>query len=98
MSKTTFGKTLTLVNLVLALVFVAWAVGLYTNQVPWITPPAMDGVRVQGLVDELKAQVDALVKPGGPRDSADARWADATLTVQALERERPTNLAVYYDR
>src|SRR5438105_1203718 len=95
MSMTTFGKTLTLLNVVLALVFVAWGIGLYTNQVPWVAPPAVDGVKVQGLVDELKAQVDQL---RAARDAADVRWADATLTVQALERERPTNLRVYADR
>lgn len=93
MTKT--GKTLTIVNLVLALVFASWAVALYANAVPWHTPPAVDGQRVQGLVEQLKEDVTRLTKA---RDAADGRWTDATLHVQALENERPKNLQLYANR
>jgi regulator of replication initiation timing len=93
MTKT--GKILTLANLVLALVFASWAVGLYFNAVPWHTPPADGGQRVQGMVEQLRDQITQATKA---RDAADARFTDATLTVQALEKERPANLHLYAQR
>lgn len=93
MTKT--GKTLTIVNLVLALVFASWAIALYSNAVPWHTPPATDGQRVQGLVEQLKDDITRMSKA---RDAADVRWADATISVQGLENERPKNLQMYADR
>ena len=95
MNMTQTGKILTYVNLVLALVFAAWAVGLYLNEVPWHTPPATEGLRVQGLVDQLKEQQAAALKA---RDAADARWAEATLEVQALENQRPKFQQLYVNR
>jgi chromosome segregation ATPase len=89
------GRVLTYVNLVLALVFTSWAIGLYANAVPWHTPPATDGVRVQGLVEQLKDQITAAT---AARNAADNRWADATLEVQALEKQRPERQRIYANR
>jgi regulator of replication initiation timing len=89
------GRVLTYVNLVLALVFTSWAIGLYVNAVPWHTPPASDGVRVQGLVEQLKDQITSAT---AARNAADNRWADATLEVQALEKQRPELQQLYANR
>jgi hypothetical protein len=92
---TTTGKVLTIVNLVLALVFASWAIGLYVNAVPWHTPPATDGMRVQGLVAQLKDQVTSA---GRASNAGINRWADSTLAVQALESERPKLQQIYAER
>jgi len=89
------GRVLTYVNLVLALVFTSWAIALYVNAVPWYTPPATDGIRVQGLVEQLKDQITAST---AARNAADNRWADATLEVQALEKQRPELERLYVNR
>lgn len=95
MNMTKTGKYLTYANLILALVFLSWAIGLYANAVPWHTPPAGDGVRVQGQVDQLKEQIGAATRS---RDAADNRWADATLELQALEKQRPQLQNLYANR
>ena len=38
MDTTRIGKWLVFINVTLSLVFLAWAIGLYTNQVHWNTP------------------------------------------------------------
>jgi hypothetical protein len=78
-------KSLVIANLVLAVVFVAWAVGLATNQVPWHTPKVQDGPKVEGMVAQLQAQITALTKA---RDSADQTWGDAYVGVQQAEKQR----------
>jgi hypothetical protein len=78
-------KTLVFVNLVLSVVFVAWAVGLVTNQVPWHTPPAGDGPKVEGMVAQLKSQIDKLT---AARNSADPRWGEAYVQLVGAERQR----------
>src|SRR5437660_12509342 len=92
MDMTKLGKWLVLINLTLSLVFLAWAVGLYTNQVNWNTPPADGGQRVQGMVDELKAEITQLA---AARDSAEERWHSGTALVRALENERPARRQYY---
>jgi hypothetical protein len=97
---TQLGKVLVFLNLVLSIVFVAWAVGLVTNQVPWSTPPSTDGQRVQGMVDELRAEIDRLTRSSGgrsARDAADANWAAGVAELNRLERDRPTNQRFYQD-
>ncbi len=83
---TTLGKTLVFINLVLAIVFASWAIGLFTNTVPWHTPATGDGPKIQGLVEELKGVIGELTKA---RDAADIRWANATLELQETEKRRP---------
>jgi hypothetical protein len=78
-------KTLVFVNLVLSVVFVAWAVGLVTNQVPWHNPPAGDGPKVEGFVTQLQGQIKKLVEA---RDSADPRWGDAYVELVGVEKQR----------
>ena len=61
---TKLGKWLVLINVALSLVFLAWAVGLYSNHINWATPPSDGGQRVQGMVDELKDQITRLAADG----------------------------------
>src|SRR5438270_6050367 len=91
---TNLGKALVLLNLVLSLVFVAWGVGLVTNQVPWNTPQSTDGARVQGMVETLQKEVERL-RPG--QQAADNRWTDAYVEVLQLEKQRPDNERYYAD-
>src|SRR5262245_46399082 len=95
MNMTKTGRILTYVNLVLALVFASWAIALYANAVPWHTPPATDGIRVQGMVEQLKDQITAAT---AARSAADNRWADMTLELQALENKRPELQQLYASR
>jgi hypothetical protein len=95
MNMTKTGKILTYANLILALVFLSWAIALYANAVPWNTPPAGDGARVQGQVDQLKEKIAAANRA---RDAANYRWADATAEQQALEKQRPQLQALYANR
>jgi hypothetical protein len=92
MDMTKIGKWLVFINVSLSLVFLAWAIGLYTNQVNWNTPPSDGGQRVQGMVDELKAEITQLQ---AARDSAEERWHTGSVLVRALENERPQRNALY---
>ena len=78
-------KRLVFVNLVLSVVFVAWAVGLVTNPVPWHTPQAGDGPKVEGMVAQLQAEIKRLT---AARDSAEVRWGDTYVELQQTERQR----------
>jgi chromosome segregation ATPase len=78
-------KTLVFINLVLSVVFVAWAVGLVTNQVPWHNPPPGDGPKVEGFVAQLQAQIKKLVEA---RNSADLRWGEAYVDLTGVEKQR----------
>ncbi|MFO0810984.1 MAG: hypothetical protein U0746_20335 [Gemmataceae bacterium] len=92
---TKLGKALTLLNVALALTFLAWALGLYTNQIFWHTPQTQDGQRVEGLVDQLKKKVDEV---GPMREAAERQWYDATVEVNAAEQLRPKLQADYAAR
>ena len=91
MDMTKLGKSLVLANLVLSLVFVAWAIGLVSNAVPWTAP---QGSGVQGMVEELKREIDRLVPA---QQAADARWASAYTELLAVEKQRPDNQRYYAD-
>src|SRR6476620_5188116 len=91
---TKLGKWLVFLNLVLSLVFVAWAVGLVTNQIPWHTPPAGEGIRVQGLVATLQDDIKRLT---AARAAADDRWVAAYADLQNEETRLPYNERYYVD-
>jgi hypothetical protein len=92
MNVTKLGKWLVFINLTLSLIFLAWAIGLYTNEIHWNTPPSDGGQKIQGMVDELKAEITQLA---AARDSAEERWHSSTALVRALETERPQRNAYY---
>lgn len=90
MTKT--GKILVIVNLVMSMVFVAWAVGLLTNQVPWHTPPAGDGPKVEGMVAKLQDRIKSLT---AARDAVEGRWADSYVDLQRVEKLRADGQRYY---
>src|SRR5437879_6199549 len=92
MNMTKLGKWLVFINVTLSLIFLAWAVGLYTNQVHWNTPPSDGGQRVQGMIEELNAEIKQLLDA---RNSAEERWHSGGALVRALENERPQRNAYY---
>lgn len=92
MNMTKLGKWLVFINFTLSLTFLAWAIGLYTNQVNWNTPPSDGGQRIQGMVDELTGEIKQL---GEAQKSAEDRWHSAGALVRALETERPQRNAYY---
>src|SRR5436305_9378934 len=92
---TTLGKALVLINVALALTFLAWATGLYTNQIFWHTPQSTDGQTVKGLVKQLQDRIEEL-KPG--REAAERRWAEAVRLVAVDEALRPKLQQDYADR
>lgn len=65
--------------------FLAWSIGLYTNQQPW----------EKHIKTELSERIKGLVEA---RDRADARWADAMGKVAKLEAEIPARDAWYAER
>src|SRR5439155_8533547 len=92
MNMTKLGKWLVFINLTLSLLFLAWAIGLYTNQVHWNTPPSDGGQKVQGMVKELQDEINQLANA---RTSAEERWNSGTVLVRALETERPQRNTYY---
>src|SRR5438105_15341796 len=92
MNTTQIGKWLVFINVTLSLIFLAGALGLYTNHVNWATPPSDGGQRVQGMVDELKAEIQTLV---AAREAAEDGWHKGGQLVRALEGERPRRQEYY---
>jgi hypothetical protein len=76
------GKNLVLLNTALSFMFVAWSVGLYTQQVPW----------ENDIKNELAPEIKGLVEA---RDRADARWHTAYKKVTLLEKEIPDRSKYY---
>ncbi|HTK78088.1 MAG TPA: hypothetical protein VL371_22670 [Gemmataceae bacterium] len=92
MNVTKLGKWLVFINLTLSLIFLAWAIGLYTNQVHWNTPPSDGGQKIQGMIEELNGEIKQLA---AARDAAEDRWNSGTALVRALETERPQRNLYY---
>jgi len=94
MNVTRLGKTLIFVNLGLSILFLGWAVGIYTQRLPW-APMTIDGEQVKGRVAELREQIQRLE---AARDTADTRWNAATAQLIKLEIERPTRQNYYAEQ
>ncbi len=85
MNTTLAGKILLFVNLVLSMMFAAWAVAVYTNHVDW--PGGGVGAdRAQGEYSRRQAEITEAQKAAG---LALARWQGATDTLVKLEDARP---------
>ncbi len=96
MTKTTFGKSLVFVNLVLSLLMAAWAQGVYSSRIDWSNNKGKDGApdgelvrrvaRVRELGDALRpaglAWNDGRVAIAGldTRRTADRQWYEGELT------------------
>jgi len=80
---TKYAKWMVFANFVLAFSFLAWSIGLYSQEMPW-----------QGMIkDKLAPEIKNLT---AARNLADQRWADANKAVMQKESERPKRL-VYYE-
>lgn len=79
------GKSLILANSALSIMFVAWSVGLYSQQMPWENQ----------IKTELAPQIRGLVDA---RDRAEARWTTAYKRVTQLETEIPQRQAYYAEQ
>lgn len=86
------GRILVFVNLALSLIFVAWSVGLYSQQVPWKTYRTSDGETVRGRIDVLKEDVQHAVEA---RDRAEARYLLAHADLLRLDQELPKRRAFF---
>lgn len=94
MDKTKLGKYLVFINLALSIIFLGWAIGVYTQRMPW-GPVTLDGEQVKGRVAELGDQIRQLE---AARDSADARWYAATSRLINVESERPKRNDYYNEQ
>jgi hypothetical protein len=80
---TTFGKVLVFANLVLALVFTGWAVGVVANHVDWVTPPGKSDRK--GRLETLNEEIAKLARS---RDATLARWRGLHTTLDRAEKQR----------
>jgi hypothetical protein len=93
MNWTAIGKTLVFFNLVLSIIFAAWAAGIYTNRIDWPGGGAgISGEKAEGEYTRRQKEIQALEKAAGV---ALARWQANTKYVKDLERHRPIANAFY---
>jgi hypothetical protein len=99
---TKLGKFLVFFNLVLSLMFAAWAVGVYTQRVNWADAKGKtpDDERSWGRIAKLKddiERVNGTAAKAGPRGLAELRWLTALDEIRAAEKQRDENRVVYAD-
>jgi hypothetical protein len=85
-------KVLVLVNAGLSIVFLFWAIAIYTERINWFTGPAAGGAQSVGMVDRAKAKLDALNEAN---QRAAFRWANNYVQVAAREDSRPRRRDFY---
>jgi hypothetical protein len=97
---TAFGKLLVFVQFILSIVFLTWAIGLYSQRIDWAPGKTLLGDpipevkgRVGELADEIKTFVGDAKDKDGSRDKAELRWqtayqglADATKSREEYQR------------
>jgi hypothetical protein len=93
-----FSKFLVWANLVLSLVFLGWAIGLYTQRLDWAPHKEL----ITGKVDEksgrlyaMHEEIEELVKN---RDLAEQRWQKDAHDLPALEGKRLEHKQFYEDQ
>jgi hypothetical protein len=79
-------KVLVLVNAGLSIVFLFWAIAIYTERINWFTGPAAGGAQSVGMVDRAKGRLDALNEAN---QRAASRWATNYKQVADNENLRP---------
>lgn len=80
---TKYAKWMVMANFVLAISFLTWSLGLYSQEMPW-----------QGMIkDRFAPEIRNLI---AARNAADERWFTAARRVVNQEVERPQRQA-YYD-
>ena len=63
------GKLLVILNGALSLLFLTWALGVYTNRMDWFSRKTASGEEVQGRVERLQAQISDLATARGRAES-----------------------------
>lgn len=84
MNRTTVGQVAVYANLVLALIFTGWAVGVWANHVDWQTP-AGKGTDRKGRLETLKDEIRDL---GQAQNRTLAQWAGLNKTLVSAEGQR----------
>lgn len=82
--RTTVGRVSVYVNLVLALIFSGWAVGVWANHVDWQTPAGKTTDR-KGRLEKLNDEIRAL---GDAQNRTLARWVGLHVTLVSAEAQR----------
>lgn len=82
--RTTVGKVSIFLNLVLALIFTGWAIGVWANHVDWQTPPGKSADR-EGRLEKLNKEIATL---GAVQNRTLARWAGLHATLVSAEEQR----------
>jgi hypothetical protein len=85
-------KILVLVNAGLSIVFLFWAIAIYTERINWFTGPAAGGAQSVGMVDRAKAKLDALNEAN---QRAAGRWLNNYTQVANHENARPARRDYY---
>src|SRR4051812_43155826 len=88
---TTFGRILVLVNLVLSVSVMVWALGLYANRIDWSDQKGRAD-QPPGELAKRQARIDELVNAIRP---AEAAWAKPRTEILALEKQRSGDRAWY---
>jgi hypothetical protein len=90
---TRLGKILVFVNLVLALGFMAWGIGIAGNRIDWGKTPEKPG-RAKGKLLEREEQ---FAEAKRQYEAAVARYNDADRKLRGLEKRRPEDQKYYRD-
>jgi hypothetical protein len=94
MNWTSIAKKLVFFNLVLSVIFAAWAAGIYTNRIDW--PGAgISGDKAEGEYNRREKEIRDLEKTAG---LALARWQTATGFLKTLENQRPLSQSFYQSK
>jgi hypothetical protein len=62
--------------------------------VPWHTPPAGEGPKVEGMIAQLQGQIKQLIDARAP---AEQRWGETYVQLQGVERQRSDAVKYYAD-
>lgn len=89
---TFIGRILVWVQVVLSLVFLALAMGLYFQRTNWNDGVTPDGDKILGQVTELKNRINQLT---AARDTAEPRYDTFQAELKSLESDRPKRQAFY---
>jgi hypothetical protein len=89
---TTIGKVLVYVTVLLSGLFLAFAVAVYSQRLPWFTYTPEGGEKVVGIIDQAREEMARIIEA---RNLAEVRWAANANRLQALDRLVPQRRAFY---
>jgi len=89
---TFFGKLIVCVNVVVSLLFLAFAIGTYTQRIDWFNRRPEGGEEIKGKVSVLQAKLGDLIEA---KSRAESRWTSTRTELLALEVKRPERQDYY---